>query len=247
MSVPLHIRIAEKLRHQIEAEDYPPGEKLPSEHQLMEQFQVSRITVRQAIANLVSQGLVQSQQGKGVFVSPRKKVAYNLSPPLLFLEQDMERKGIEFTFENLSFRKVRSPKGVKMALRLADTSMVYCQKKLLRMDGSVGAVDISYILLELGQQLGSELKRQMTFPTLEAHGMPIDHIDAVVECTHANYELSEYLNATLGQPLIVYCYTAYIEKDRPILYGETISRADHFCYSFRLQRTLPKNPPSDHP
>lgn len=236
MSVPLHISIAEKLRHQIEAGDYSPGEKLPSEHQLMDHFQVSRITVRQAIANLVSQGLAQSQQGKGVFVSPHKKVAYNLSPPLLFLEQDMAKKGIEFTFENLTFRKVRSPQAVKSALKLPSKSMVYLQKKLLRMDGAVGAVDTSYILLELGQQFGAELKHQMTFPTLESHGFTIDHIDAVVECTHANYELSEYLNASLGQPLIVYCYTAYTASDRPILYGETISRADHFCYSFRLQR-----------
>ena len=35
----------------------------------------------------------------------------------------------------------------------------------------------------------------------------------------------------LGQPLMVYRYTAYSTHSQPVLYGETISRADRFCYS----------------
>lgn len=235
-SVPLHISISEKLRQQIEAGDYLPGEKLPSEHQLMKAFDVSRITVRRAIANLVSQGLAKSQQGKGVFVTPQKKVAYSLSSPLIFIEQDLAAKGILLTFENLTFRKVKPPKSVQTTLRLTHESRVYLQKKLLCMDNVVGAVDVSYLLLELGQELGPQLKQQMTFPTLEDHGVIIEQIDAVVECTHADYEMSGYLEVPLGQPLIVYRYTAYARKQRPILHGETISRADRFCYSLSLQK-----------
>ncbi|MEM9806551.1 MAG: GntR family transcriptional regulator, partial [Cyanobacteria bacterium P01_D01_bin.56] len=186
-SVPLHISISEKLRQQIEVGDYQPGEKLPSEHQLMETFNVSRITVRRAISNLVSQGLAKSQQGKGVFVTPQKKVDYSLASPLIFLEQDLARKGIQFTFESLAFRKVRTPKDVQAILQLPSKSTVYFQKKLLSMDGAVGAIDESYILSELGQQFGVDLKQQMTFPTLEANGIAIKQIDAVIECTHADY------------------------------------------------------------
>lgn len=235
-SIPLHISISEKLRQQIEAGDYQPGEKLPSEHQLMEAFEVSRITVRRAIANLVSQGLAKSQQGKGVFVTPQKKVAYSLASPLIFLEQDLARKGIQFTFKSLTFRKSQAPKEVQTVLQLPSKSTVYFQKKLLNMDGAVGAIDESYILSELGQQFGSQLKQQMTFPTLEANGIAIEQIDAVIECTHADYEMSGYLEVPLGQPLIVYRYTTYTSNQQPILYGETISRADRFCYSFSLQR-----------
>ncbi|NEQ51863.1 MAG: GntR family transcriptional regulator [Leptolyngbya sp. SIO3F4] len=235
-SVPLHISISEKLRQQIEAGDYQPGEKLPSEHQLMEAFNVSRITVRRAVANLVSQGLAKAQQGKGVFVTPQKKVAYSLASPLIFLEQDLARKGIQFTFESLTFKKVRPPKGVQATLRLLSKATVYFQKKLLSMDGAVGAIDASYIVSEFGQKYGSQLKRQMTFPTLEANGVVIEQIDAVIECTHADYEMSGYLEVPLGQPLIMYRYTTYTNNQRPILYGETISRADRFCYSFSLQK-----------
>ena len=235
-SVPLHISISEKLRQQIEAGDYLPGEKLPSEHQLMARFSVSRITVRRAVANLVNQGLAKSKQGKGVFVTPQKKVAYSLSSPLVFIEQDLADRGIQLTFENLTFRKVKPSKEIETTLQLTTKPLVYLQKKLLYIDSAVGAVDISYILLELGQEFGPQLKQQMTFPTLEANGITVEQIDAVIECTHADYEMSGYLEVPLGQPLIVYRYTAYTRKQRPILYGETVSRADRFCYSLSLQR-----------
>ena len=236
MSVPLHISISEALRAQIESGKYAAGEKLPSEHQLMAAFEVSRITVRQAIANLVSHGLAKSRQRKGVFVTPQQKVAYSLSSPLTFLEQDLAYKGVALTFDNLMFRKVRPPSEVQEKLRLPSKSMAYLQKKLLRMDGAAGAVDVTYILPELGKDLGKVLKQQMTFPTLEENAIAIEHIDAVIECTHADYEMSGYLEVPLGQPLIVYRYTTYTLNQEPILHGETISRADRFCYSLSVDR-----------
>ncbi len=236
MATPLHISIAEKLRHQIEAGVYAPEQKLPSEHQLMAMFEVSRITVRQAIANLVNQGLAQSQQGKGVFVTPHQKVAYSLSSPLVLLADDLAQKGIELTFENLTFRKVRPPEAVQTILDLPEKA-AYLQKKLLYMDGAVGAIDITYILPALGKQFGPELKKQMTFPTLEKHAIAIEHIDATIECTHADYEISGHLEVPLGQPLIVYRYTAYTHSNKPVLHGETISRADRFCYSLKVSKS----------
>ncbi|MEM6449968.1 MAG: GntR family transcriptional regulator [Cyanobacteria bacterium P01_D01_bin.105] len=262
MATPLHIDISETLRHQIDSGKYQPGEKLPSEHQIMEIFGVSRITARQAVANLISQGLVRSQQGKGVFVTQQVKTAYSLSSPIVFLAQDFAGKGVTLSFESLSFKKVRPSQTVQAALQLAagrgeenpkkenskkenskkenpkkaaQTPAVYFQKKLLHMDGAVGAIDISYLLLELGQSLGPELKKQMTFPVLEANGFPIEKIEAVIECTQADYEISNHLEVPLGHPLIVYKYTAYTKHQVPLLYGETISRADRFCYSLTIE------------
>ncbi|WP_008315706.1 GntR family transcriptional regulator [Leptolyngbya sp. PCC 6406] len=236
MAIPLHISISEDLRRRIVVGDYRPGDKLPSEHQLMETFSVSRITARQAVANLVSQGLAIAHRGKGVFVTPQKKVAYSLSSPLVFLEQDMDRRGIAFSFENLALKSVEAPPNIRTLLHLSSPPMVYLQKKLFRMDGAAGAVDISYLVPDLGQRFAPLLKRQMTFPTLEQHGIPIEAIDAVIECTHADYEMSGHLEVPLGHPLIVYRYTAYAPQHQAILHGETISRADRFCYSLSITR-----------
>ncbi len=236
MAIPLHSKISEKLRSQIEAGQYLPGEKLPSEHQLMTTFDVSRITARRAIANLVSQGLAHTQRGKGAFVKPQQKVAYSLSSPLVFLEQDLTQKGVQLTFENLTFRKVRPLKQTCKILYITGQSGVYLQKKLLRMDGAAGALDVSYLVSDLGQRFSTQLRRNMTFPILEKNNVAIEQIDAVIECTHADYEMSNYLEVPLGHPLMVYRYTAYSKNDRPVLHGETISRGDRFCYSLNTKR-----------
>lgn len=231
MSTPLHISISEKLRHQIEVGEYTSGDRLPSEHQLMETFGVSRITARQAVANLVSQGLAIAYRGKGVFVTPQKKVTYSLSSPLVFLEQDMTRQAVAFSFESLTFEATSAPAEVAAALNISTGALVYLQKKLLRMDGAAGAVDLSYLIADLGQRFAPQLEHQMTFPTLAKNGIPIDRLDAVIECTHADYDLSGYLEVPLGHALMVYRYTAFANNQQPVLHGATISRADRFCYS----------------
>jgi len=235
-SLPLHIVISQQLREQIESGEYQPGDRLPSEHQLMRRFDVSRITVRQAIANLVIQGLASTHQGKGVFVTPQQKVAYSLSSPLVFLSDDMARQGIRFTFKGLEFKQVPVPDHVQPQLNLGHGETVYLQKKLFFMDGAPGAVDISYVLSELGQTLGHLLTQQMTFPTLERHGVAIEAIDSTIECTHADYDTSQQLEVPLGQPLIVYRYRALGHDGQPVVYGETISRADRFCYTLSTKR-----------
>lgn len=241
-SVPLHIAISEQLRGQIEAGEYPPGDRLPSEHQLMKTFEVSRITVRQAIANLVAQGLVTVYQGKGVFVTRRQKVAYSLSSPLIFLADDISKQGIRFTFTSLAFEEVKASAEVAAQLKLTreqpSQRTVYLQKKLLFMDEAPGALDISYTLPELGRRFAHLLTQQMTFPTLESGGLLIESIDSTIECTHADYETSQHLEVPLGHPLIVYRYTAYQQGSGPIVYGETISRADRFCYTLSTRRAV---------
>lgn len=64
----LSTRVASVLRSRLIAGDIPPGQKLPTEMQLTEQFGVSRTVVREAIATLAADGMVESRQGAGVFV-----------------------------------------------------------------------------------------------------------------------------------------------------------------------------------
>lgn len=239
MTSPLHLVISERLRQQIDNGEYVSGDKLPSESQLIEEFQASRITIRRAIANLVNQGLVVTHQGKGVFVTERRKVIYTLSNPLTFLEDDLKRQHIELKLKTVVFELVSVPEEVREILRLpSDNPIAYLQKKILLADGVPGCVDITYIVPSIGQQLASQLKQNMTFPVLEQNNLAIERVSAIIECTNANLELSEYLNVPLGHPLLVYRHTAYTSNDRPIVHGESISRGDRFCYAIEQQKNL---------
>ena len=229
---PLHLKISQQIQQQIVNGDYPPGAKLPSERELIAIHQASRITIRRAIANLVQQGLVATYQGKGAFVTQQKKVTYTISNPLTFLEQDSQSKGVELSLKNLAFELVTPPEKVQTKLNLpANNPKAYLQKKLLLTNNVVGGIDITYVLSDIGLRLAAELKTSMTLSVLERHGYQIERLAAVIECTNANLELSKYLDVPLGHPLLVYRHTAYVDDNRAILHGETISRGDRFCYA----------------
>jgi GntR family transcriptional regulator len=236
--IPLHLAISEKLREQIFNGYYAPDEQLPSEHQLMEQFGVSRITVRRAIANLVSQGLVISQRGRGVFVKAQQKVTRSLSNPLIFFDADMDWQGVTASIRSLSFEVVQPTGEVRTKLCLsAAVQEIYCQRKIILTDQVPVALDITYIPLEIGKTFAKELQSSLIYPTLDKNGVSIERVETTLECTHATHEVSEHLEIPLGAPLLVNRYTTYTSQNQPIICGETLSRGDRLCYSVVLTKS----------
>jgi GntR family transcriptional regulator len=67
---PRYHQVADEIRRRIDAGAMPPGAPLPSESSLMDEFSVSRGTVRQAVAQLRSEGLVMTEKGRGTYVRP---------------------------------------------------------------------------------------------------------------------------------------------------------------------------------
>ena len=77
LGVPLYHQIQHLLRHRIHSGMYPPGTQIPSEHELSRELAVSRVTLREALRELVRENLLVKVQGKGTFVSsnPPKRLA----------------------------------------------------------------------------------------------------------------------------------------------------------------------------
>ena len=83
--VPLYIQLAAYLRRKVESGEWPTGAKLPSLEALSEVFDVSRVTIRQAIQLLVSENYIVSKQGKGTFVAALPSL-----PPREYLQTSWE-------------------------------------------------------------------------------------------------------------------------------------------------------------
>ncbi len=83
--VPLYEQIMQEIKKDIEKKNYNTKHRLPTEEELAEQYGVSRITIRRAMAELVEQGLVKRKQGKGTFISPPK------------MHKDLKLSGFSFT------------------------------------------------------------------------------------------------------------------------------------------------------
>ncbi|MCU0536961.1 MAG: GntR family transcriptional regulator [Hydrococcus sp. Prado102] len=236
-SVPLHLSISEQIQAWLDSGKYQPGDRLPSETQLMAQFAVSRITIRRAISNLIQQGLVQSQHGKGVFVTKRRRAIYSLSSPFVLFNEDIQRQGLTMTVKSLVFKPVTPSDAVRKTLALSpEVTQVYLQKKFFLINQVAAALDITYIVPDLGQAFAEELKKNMTFPILETHGISIDRIEAILSSRQADSEIAAALELSLGSPIVVYEHTAYTSNDRPILCGETLSSGDRLSYSITLKK-----------
>ncbi|MEB3210868.1 MAG: GntR family transcriptional regulator [Leptolyngbyaceae bacterium] len=228
---PMHLIISEKLRKQIENGVYAPGDQLPSEFDLGQLFGVSRTTVRRAIANLINQGLVETQQGKGIFVKEQQKISFSLSNPLTYFDTELERQGRVGSIHTITSQYIEAPREIINRLKLPpDKTRVCQQEKLILADDMPIALDIAYLPEEIGLKLTEPLQFGFTYRTLEDNGYPIESAKVSIEGVPAGYETSEYLNVALGAPLLVYRYLAWNTDRVPLVCGETISRADCTIY-----------------
>src|ERR1700742_4097502 len=89
--IPLYGKVEEVLASEISQAELKPGDRLPSEDELVTRFAVSRITVRRAIQNLIQRGFVEIQRGRGTFVLA-PKVTQDLTKLTGFVE-DMDAQG----------------------------------------------------------------------------------------------------------------------------------------------------------
>lgn len=97
---PVYQQIADELRDDIDEGRLAEGAKLPSERDLAEQYDTSRVTVRQAIAVLRSEGLVAPEHGKGIYVKRRRRIERTAPSRLSRAARDANRSA--FTGDTLN-------------------------------------------------------------------------------------------------------------------------------------------------
>ena len=106
--VPLYTQLKELLRERILDGSYPPHSRMPSESELGKAFDVSRITVRQALGDLQKEGLIFKIHGKGTFVA-KPKTFQNVST-LQGLAESMTGRGYEVINRLRSFKFIAADK-----------------------------------------------------------------------------------------------------------------------------------------
>ncbi len=133
---PLWAQFRDAIRMQILQGVLPIGAKLPSEAELGERFGISRIVVREALADLVRNNLIYKIKGRGAFVSARERDEDFVSTVLGFSDE-MERKGRSVRTQILT-QELRAPTEQEAAsLGLTDDTQVVALKRLRSVDGEL--------------------------------------------------------------------------------------------------------------
>jgi len=92
--IPYYIQLMDILREKVQQAEWVPGDQIPGEQDLCEQYQVSRTVVRQALRELEFEGVISRQKGKGTFIS-LPKISEGLVQKLTGFYQDMVERGLK--------------------------------------------------------------------------------------------------------------------------------------------------------
>ncbi len=238
-STPLYQQLATKLRKQIAAGDFRPGDRLPSEDALCDEYGVSRITVRAALDQLVDAGLLWRKRGKGTFVSNRQ-VDHELIHLTDFVE-DMAASGLQPSSSVTFWGEETVNQEIAGILGISSTMPVVRLDRLRIADGTPIAFDVTYLPLRYGRLLDKDrLETETIYHQLEnQYGIPVVSGTFVIEASTADRDLAGQLQIDQGSPLLVINRTSYTESRDPIYFQIRSYRADRVRYRLELGRDYP--------
>ncbi|MFC7405657.1 GntR family transcriptional regulator [Georgenia alba] len=181
---PLYRVIAARLRHKILSGELAVGDVVPSEQELCREHGVSRMTARQAVTELVNQGLLRREQGRGTFVTERKLVR-GLSS-VSGLREDLEREGLHPGGKVLSLERRRATRDEATRLHLSRASDVWRLVRSRTADEVVLGLQIAVLPVHLAPDLDTwDLDHGSLYRELRARGLPLtwarQRIEAVVD------------------------------------------------------------------
>ena len=248
-------QIADRLRDQIEAGVYGPGERLPSEPDLVEEYQASRNTVRLAIALLTNQGLVVTRQGLGTFVQqPTRPFTALLSRVNLPLDE----KHVDTALPVVG-AAAKQPETAKLSVETAEASTSVAAsldikqgdpvviRRSQRYLGEVPWLLISsFFPMDLASGTALEqagLIAEGSVKLLADLGYPQVGFRDEIGARMPDTREFEFFGLTTGTPVLVVGRTAY-GKSRPIRLTRYVYRADRVRLAHEVA-TIPEKYQAD--
>ena len=233
---PLYSRVETVLAGEIADGDMKAGDQLPTEDSLIERFEVSRITVRRAIQNLVGRGLVEIRRGKGTFVAS-PKITQELTELRGFVE-DMRGLGRKPTARVIGKEIVTADTTVASHLALTKGERVVRIRRVRLADGVPISFDETYLPLEIGNKIiTNNLKVEPIFSLLERkYNVPLIEAEYKLEAVAAEAEVAAALHVKQGSPIFRIERTSYSTGNRPVDYEKLYYRGDLVRFVTRLAR-----------
>jgi GntR family transcriptional regulator len=224
--VPRYAQLADWLAERIARGELAAGAKLPAERELAEAAGISRMTVRQAIAQLARQELVEIQHGIGTFVAG-PKWTYDALQPLGFSEATLRQGGAVST-RTLEQSVVAAPDEAATALRLPAGTPVARLVRVRSAGGVPVLLQTSYLPAARFPGLEAEdLERGSLYAVLaERHGIRIGGITQSIEAAVANAWRAAQLEVPRGSPLLVMDGVATDAEGWPVEAFRAVYRGD---------------------
>lgn len=227
-----HVVVREYVRDLIAGAE--PGSAAPSERELVQQFGVARMTVRQALDALVSEGLLERVPGRGTFVARGFTDTHNL---LVSFAEDMARRGMKADARTLVARPEQSGRGIARALEIEVGDLVVHWRRLRLADGEPMCLEDAYVA---ERSLPGMLDRPLPVSLsaeLDRRGLAMTWAEDSVQADLAKADEAELLMIGDGSPVLRVDRRAFAGQ-RPVQVSRSAFRADRYVVWMPLLRAV---------
>ncbi|CAN7308622.1 GntR family transcriptional regulator [Caballeronia sp. LjRoot34] len=233
---PLYKRVKEHLCARMLDGTYGPETQLPTEQALCDMFEVSRITVRQALEELRQEGLVKKVHGRGTFVSPPR--AYQNVDALQGFSEAMAPLGHKVSNQLEGLRYLEAREEIRSRLDMEEGARVAEIKRVRFLDGEAISFETTYIGEPLARQLTSaDLATQDIFRLLEERSqVRVNHANVAMDAIPADEETAAALGLAPLTPILRIERHVFDAHGHPILFEYLHFRGDAFQYRMRIDR-----------
>jgi GntR family transcriptional regulator len=235
--IPYYVQLIRLIKAQINDGTWKPGDQIPGEPELCDQYHISRTVVRQALRELEIEGLIVRRKGRGTFVAP-PKLNESLAQKLTGFYEDMVARG--HTPVTVTLKQTREPASEKVAtwLEIPRGTQVFDIQRLRSIDDTPFQLVTSYIPCDLCPQLGSvDLTNRSMYAFLESDcGLVIARGRRFIEAVAANETEAKLLDIEYGAPLVMLDSVSFLENGRPLEYFHAVHRGDRARFEVELVR-----------
>jgi GntR family transcriptional regulator len=242
---PRHEQISDWLREQIEQGTYEVDEKLPSEKQLGDRFDVSRVTVRRALQTLESEDYIYRRQGLGSFVKERR-AAQGLVR-LTDFAQDMAQAGLDASSRVEHHAPGTPPPAVAVHLDTDDQTVMRLDRLRLG-DGEPVAFDRTWLPMFYAQLLEDhDLEEETIYQILETeYDIPILRGHYRITAANAAAPMADLLGVEAGEALLLIERLSLTEGDKRVYFQRRYYRSDRVAYELELARDTTRRDAGEH-
>jgi GntR family transcriptional regulator len=234
--LPLYYQLKEVLRQQIRAGHLAPHTAIPSEPELVARYHVSRATVRQALNELVNEGLLYRQHGKGTFVcEPRVQQTQS---ELTSLTQDIRRRGKHPGGILLVSELIRGSESVRKRLELADEEQVIRLERLRTADEQPIALEIDYLPHPRASGIykrAKEVADGSLYSLMAAEGLIPYLAEETFKGDGASAREAELLHMRPSEAGLRVSCTTFDSTGSPILYSELFCPGERYDFQVILR------------
>lgn len=221
---PLYHQVAEHLRGLITAGEVAAGERLPNEIALAQSFSLSRPTMRQALDELVRDGLISRRRGVGTIVTPHH---FRRSAKLTSVFEDLLRAGLAPTTRTLSAAVEEGPHHVAETYGLGADDRVVALERLRSADGVPLVLMRNWLPIRYAFLVSRDV--DSLYQAMRERGdVPVTARKAITACAAARRP-AELLGVRRGSPLLRVRHVGYAGDGRVLDVGDHLYRADEYA------------------